>query len=95
MTRHFRQFQKGQETSTNPIASIFAWTGGFKHRAKLDSNDSLETFANKLEKVVVETVEDGFMTKDLSSLIGPEQPWLNTNQFLEKIEENLKGSLST
>ena len=95
VTRHFRQFQKGQETSTNPIASIFAWTGGFRHRAKLDSNDSLETFANKLEKVVVETVEDGFMTKDLSSLIGPEQPWLNTNQFLEKIEENLKGSLST
>ena len=95
VTRHFRQFQKGQETSTNPIASIFAWTGGFKHRAKLDSNDSLETFANKLEKVVVETVEAGFMTKDLSSLIGPEQPWLNTNQFLEKIEENLKGSLST
>ena len=95
VTRHFRQFQKGQETSTNPIASIFAWTGGFKHRAKLDSNDSLEIFANKLEKVVVETVEDGFMTKDLSSLIGPEQPWLNTNQFLEKIEENLKGSLST
>ena len=95
VTRHFRQFQKGQETSTNPIASIFAWTGGFKHRAKLDSNDSLETFANKLEKVVVETVEDGFMTKDLSSLIGPEQPWLNTNQFLQKIEENLKGSLST
>ena len=95
VTRHFRQFQKGQETSTNPIASIFAWTGGFKHRAKLDSNDSLESFANKLEKVVVETVEDGFMTKDLSSLIGPEQPWLNTNQFLEKIEENLKGSLST
>ena len=95
VTRHFRQFQKGQETSTNPIASIFAWTGGFKHRAKLDSNDSLENFANKLEKVVVETVEAGFMTKDLSSLIGPEQPWLNTNQFLEKIEENLKGSLST
>ena len=95
VTRHFRQFQKGQETSTNPIASIFAWTGGFKHRAKLDSNESLDTFANKLETVVVETVEDGFMTKDLSSLIGPEQPWLNTNQFLEKIEENLKGSLST
>ena len=95
VTRHFRQFQKGQETSTNPIASIFAWTGGFKHRAKLDSDDSLENFANKLEKVVVETVEDGFMTKDLSSLIGPEQPWLNTNQFLQKIEENLKGSLST
>ena len=94
VTRHFRQFQKGQETSTNPIASIFAWTGGFKHRAKLDSNESLDTFANKLETVVVETVEDGFMTKDLSSLIGPEQPWLNTNQFLEKIEENLKGSLS-
>ena len=93
VTRHFRQFQKGQETSTNPIASIFAWTGGFKHRAKLDSDDSLENFANKLEKVVVETVEAGFMTKDLSSLIGPEQPWLNTNQFLEKIEENLKSSL--
>ena len=95
VTRHFRQFQKGQETSTNPIASIFAWTGGFKHRAKLDSDDSLENFANKLEKVVVETVEAGFMTKDLSSLIGPEQPWLNTNQFLEKIEENLKSSLYT
>tara|TARA_B100000579_G_scaffold99786_1_gene79300 strand:- start:6448 stop:7674 length:1227 start_codon:yes stop_codon:yes gene_type:complete len=95
VTRHYREFQKGNETSTNSIASIFAWTGGLKHRAKLDANTDLEKFSTKLETVVVETVESGFMTKDLALLIGPKQPWLNTTQFLEKIEENLRKSLHT
>ncbi|PQM56398.1 MAG: NADP-dependent isocitrate dehydrogenase [Rhodobacteraceae bacterium] len=93
VTRHYREFQKGNETSTNSIASIFAWTGGLKHRAKLDANTALEEFSTKLENVVVETVESGFMTKDLALLIHPKQPWLNTTQFLEKIEENLRKSL--
>ena len=93
VTRHYREFQKGNETSTNSIASIFAWTGGLKHRAKLDENTALEEFSTKLENVVVETVESGFMTKDLALLIDPKQPWLNTTQFLEKIEENLRKSL--
>ena len=93
VTRHYREFQKGNETSTNSIASIFAWTGGLKHRAKLDANTALEEFSTKLENVVVETVESGFMTKDLALLIDPKQPWLNTTQFLEKIEENLRKSL--
>ena len=94
VTRHYREFQKGNETSTNSIASIFAWTGGLKHRAKLDANTALEEFSTKLENVVVETVESGFMTKDLALLIDPKQPWLNTTQFLEKIEENLRKSLN-
>ena len=93
VTRHYREFQKGNETSTNSIASIFAWTGGLKHRAKLDENTALEEFSTKLENVVVETVESGFMTKDLALLIDPKQPWLNTTQFLEKIEENLRKSI--
>ena len=93
VTRHYRELQKGNETSTNSIASIFAWTGGLKHRAKLDANTALEEFSTKLENVVVETVESGFMTKDLALLIDPKQPWLNTTQFLEKIEENLRKSL--
>ena len=93
VTRHYREFQKGNETSTNSIASIFAWTGGLKHRSKLDSNSSLEEFSNKLEEVVVKTVESGFMTKDLALLVGSQQPWLNTTKFLEKVEYNLKRAL--
>ncbi len=90
VTRHYRQHQKGQETSTNSIASIFAWTRGLAHRAKLDDNDALLNFSLTLEKVCVDTVEGGFMTKDLALLIGPDQPWLSTTGFLDKIDENLK-----
>ncbi|OUS21861.1 isocitrate dehydrogenase [Rhodobacterales bacterium 59_46_T64] len=93
VTRHYRQHQKGEATSTNSIASIYAWTGGLKHRAKLDDNAALKTFAETLERVVVETVESGFMTKDLALLVGPEQKWLTTMGFLEKIDENLGKSL--
>ncbi|MFL2802615.1 MAG: NADP-dependent isocitrate dehydrogenase [Paracoccaceae bacterium] len=89
VTRHYREHQKGNETSTNSIASIYAWTGGLKHRANLDKNKELEEFALKLENVVLKTVENGYMTKDLAILIGKEQNWLNTSQFIEKVEENL------
>ena len=89
VTRHFRQHQMGNSTSTNSIASIFAWTGGLRHRAKLDSNRQLAGFGETLERVVVETVEAGFMTKDLALLIGPDQDWLTTQGFLDKIEERL------
>ena len=89
VTRHYREHQKGNETSTNSIASIYAWTGGLKHRAKLDNNKLLEDFALKLEKVVIKTVENGSMTKDLAMLVGKEQPWLNTYQFIEQVEKNL------
>src|ERR1700693_6506513 len=84
VTRHYRQHQKGQETSTNSIASIFAWTRGLAHRAKLDHNAALAKFANTLEKVCVDTVEAGSMTKDLALLIGPQQKWLSTTGFLDK-----------
>ncbi|WP_372893915.1 NADP-dependent isocitrate dehydrogenase [Rhodosalinus sp.] len=93
VTRHYRQHQKGEETSTNSIASIFAWTGGLKHRAKLDGNDELRNFAETLERVVVETVESGHMTKDLALLVGPDQGWLTTMGFLEKVDENLNAAL--
>ena len=93
VTRHFRQHQAGKETSTNSIASIFAWTGGLKHRAKLDGNDQLRNFAETLEKVIVDTVESGHMTKDLALLVGPDQKWLTTMGFLEKIDENLQKAL--
>ena len=93
VTRHYRQHQRGEETSTNSIASIFAWTGGLKHRAKLDGNDKLKTFAETLERVVVETVESGYMTKDLALLVGPNQKWLTTMGFLEKVDENLNKAL--
>ncbi|KIT16809.1 NADP-dependent isocitrate dehydrogenase [Jannaschia aquimarina] len=93
VTRHYRQHQAGKETSTNSIASIFAWTGGLKHRAKLDGNDQLKTFAETLEKVIVDTVESGHMTKDLALLVGPDQKWLTTMGFLEKIDENLQAAL--
>ena len=89
VTRHYREHQKGNETSTNSIASIYAWTGGLKHRAKLDNNKLLEDFAIKLEKVVIKTVENGSMTKDLAMLVGKEQTWLNTYQFIEQVEKNL------
>ncbi len=93
VTRHYRQHQKGEATSTNSIASIFAWTGGLRHRAKLDDNAALMTFAETLEKVIVDTVESGFMTKDLALLVGPDQQWLTTEGFLEKINENLAAAL--
>ncbi len=93
VTRHFRQHQKGEETSTNSIASIFAWTRGLAHRAKLDGNDDLANFAHTLEKVCVSTVESGHMTKDLALLIGPDQPWLSTTGFLDKVDENLQQAM--
>jgi len=94
VTRHYREHQKGNKTSTNPIASIFAWTGGLKHRGKLDDTPELVHFAESLEKVCVETVEAGFMTKDLALLVGPDQAWLTTEQFFEKIDENLQKKLA-
>ena len=93
VTRHYRQHQQGKETSTNPIASIFAWTGGLKHRAKLDENAPLLKFATTLEEVIVKTVESGDMTKDLALLVGPDQKWLSTIGFLEKVDENLNAAL--
>ena len=94
VTRHYRQHQAGKETSTNSIASIYAWTGGLKHRAKLDDNAELANFAETLEKVVVDTVESGFMTKDLALLVGPDQKWLTTMGFLEKVDQNLNAALT-
>lgn len=94
VTRHYRQHQAGKETSTNSIASIFAWTGGLKHRAKLDGNEQLAKFATTLEKVCVQTVEDGFMTKDLALLVGPDQKWLTTMGYLEKVDEYLNKALA-
>ena len=89
VTRHFRQHQKGQSTSTNSIASIFAWTKGLEHRAKLDGNQELDAFAKRLEKVTVDTVEAGAMTKDLALLVGEDQGWLTTEGFLDKVAANL------
>ena len=94
VTRHFRDHQAGKQTSTNPIASIFAWTQGLSHRAKLDNNPALAQFATTLEKVCVETVESGKMTKDLAILISKDSPWLNTQDFLAAIDENLKVALN-
>ena len=94
VTRHYRQHQAGEATSTNSIASIYAWTGGLKHRAKLDGNEQLMRFATTLEKTIVDTVESGFMTKDLALLVGPDQAWLTTMGFLEKIDENLNKALA-
>ena len=93
VTRHYRLHQEGKETSTNSTASIFAWTRGLAHRAKLDGNDKLKTFADSLERITVDTIQSGFMTKDLAVLIGPEQKWLSTHGFLEKIEENLTKAM--
>ncbi|HEY4124891.1 MAG TPA: NADP-dependent isocitrate dehydrogenase [Rhizomicrobium sp.] len=94
VTRHYREHQKGKSTSTNSIASIFAWTRGLAHRAKLDGNAQLDKFAHTLEKVCVDTVEAGFMTKDLALLVGPEQKWLTTEGFLDKVDENLKKAMA-
>ena len=94
VTRHFRDHQAGKQTSTNPIASIFAWTQGLSHRAKLDKNPALAEFATTLEKVCVQTVESGKMTKDLAILISKDSPWLNTQDFLAAIDENLKVALT-
>ena len=93
VTRHFRQHQQGKETSTNPIASIFAWTRGLAYRGKFDGTPDVTKFADTLEKVCVETVESGFMTKDLALLVGADQPWLTTTQFLDKIDANLKATM--
>ena len=93
VTRHYREHQKGHATSTNSIASIFAWTRGLAHRAKLDGNAALAKFAETLEKVCVATVEAGFMTKDLALLVGPDQKWLTTEGFLDKVDENLKKAM--
>ncbi|ENN95064.1 NADP-dependent isocitrate dehydrogenase [Bartonella vinsonii] len=94
VTRHYRQHQKGEETSTNSIASIFAWTRGLAHRAKLDNNEKLKNFAKTLEEICIKTVEEGFMTKDLALLIGPKQKWLSTTDFLDKINENLRQAMN-
>jgi isocitrate dehydrogenase len=94
VTRHYREHQKGRETSTNSIASIFAWTRGLAHRAKLDDNAALARFAQTLERVCVETVEAGFMTKDLALLIGPEQKWLTTEGFIDKVDDGLRAAMA-
>jgi len=94
VTRHFRMHQEGKETSTNPIASIFAWTRGLAHRGELDGNNELIKFSNTLEKICIDCVESGSMTKDLAILIGPSTKYLNTNQFLDKIDGNLKKKLN-
>ncbi len=94
VTRHYREHQKGKETSTNSIASIFAWTRGLSHRAKLDDNAALARFAETLEKVCVDTVEGGAMTKDLALLVGPDQTWLSTTGFLDRVEANLRARMA-
>jgi isocitrate dehydrogenase len=94
VTRHYREHQKGKETSTNSIASIFAWTRGLSHRAKLDNNAELAKFAALLEKVTVDTVEAGDMTKDLALLVGADQKWLSTTGFLEKVSENMRKAMA-
>jgi isocitrate dehydrogenase len=93
VTRHYRQHQKGESTSTNSIASIFAWTRGLEHRAKLDGNPELDRFAKTLEKVCVDTVEAGSMTKDLALLVGEQQGWLTTEGFIDKVSSNLEKAL--
>ncbi|MFZ9360914.1 MAG: NADP-dependent isocitrate dehydrogenase, partial [Candidatus Nanopelagicales bacterium] len=93
VTRHYRKYQAGQPTSTNPIASIFAWTGGLKHRGTLDNNKELIGFANKLEQACIKTVESGLMTKDLARLISPEQAWATTEEYLAGIKRQLDSSL--
>ena len=94
VTRHYRQHQEGKDTSTNPIASIFAWTGGLKHRGLLDGTPEVTEFAKTLERVCVDTVESGFMTKDLAILVGPDQSWMTTRQFFDKIVENLEKEMA-
>jgi isocitrate dehydrogenase len=94
VTRHFRQHQQGKATSTNPIASIFAWTRGLIYRGRFDNTPQVVRFAETLEKVCIDTVEDGKMTKDLALLIGPDQPWMTTEQFFETIVQNLEAEMA-
>ncbi len=94
VTRHYRMHQEGKETSTNPIASIFAWTQGLRYRGKFDDTPEVSAFAETIEKVCVSTVESGFMTKDLALLIGPEQKWLTTTEFLDKLNDNLAAAMA-
>jgi isocitrate dehydrogenase len=94
VTRHYRQHQQGKETSTNSTASSFAWTRGLAHRAKLDNNAELAKFADTLEKVTVDTIQEGKMTKDLALLVGPDQPWLTTMGFLDAIDANLQKAMA-
>ena len=94
VTRHYRQYQQGKPTSTNPIASIYAWTRGLQHRGKLDGNQALVDFATALEEVVIATVESGKMTKDLAGLVGPDQAWQTTEEFLASLDENLQARLA-
>ncbi|MCZ6840147.1 MAG: isocitrate/isopropylmalate family dehydrogenase, partial [Alphaproteobacteria bacterium] len=93
VTRHFRQHQQGKDTSTNPIASIFAWTRGLKYRGEFDGTPDVTNFAAALERVCIETVQAGSMTKDLALLIGPDQAWMTTGEFFDKIDDNLKQAL--
>jgi isocitrate dehydrogenase len=94
VTRHYRQHQQGKPTSTNPIASIFAWTRGLAYRGQMDGTPEVTQFAETLERVCIETVEEGKMTKDLALLIGPDAPWLTTEQFLDAIDENLQKAMA-
>jgi isocitrate dehydrogenase len=94
VTRHYRLHQQGKPTSTNSTASIYAWTGGLKHRAKLDGNEALAKFANTLEKMTVDTIEQGKMTKDLAVLVGPDQQWLTTEGFIDAVDANLKKAMA-
>ena len=94
ITRHYRMHQQGKPTSSNPIASIFAWTGGLKHRGKLDGTPDVTRFAETLERICVETVEQGAMTKDLALLVGPDQAWMTTEMFFDKIVENLEAAMA-
>jgi isocitrate dehydrogenase len=94
VTRHYRQYQRGESTSTNSMASIFAWSRGLAHRAKLDDNKELARFSALLEKVAIGTVESGFMTKDLALLVGADQGWLTTEGFLDKVSENLTAAMA-
>jgi isocitrate dehydrogenase len=94
VTRHYRQHQQGKPTSTNPIASIFAWTRGLAARGRMDGTPEVAGFAETLERVCVQTVESGKMTKDLALLVGPEEPWQTTQEFLASVEENLKQTMA-
>jgi isocitrate dehydrogenase len=94
VTRHYRQHQRGEATSTNPVASIFAWPRGLEHRGKLDGTPDVTAFAQTLERVCIETVESGQMTKDLAILVGPDQPWLTTQDFLAAIDANLQKAMA-
>jgi len=95
VTRHYRQHQQGKSTSTNPIASIFAWTQGLSYRGKFDDTPQVVKFAETIERICIETVESGKMTKDLALLIGPDQAWMTTEQFFEAIVQNLEAEMAT